>query len=176
MYYIPLPTPLTCVLASLLALGQWKMGRRKSRRRKKGRVSVWGGRTPLAPLLLSLFWTCQASGQGVMWKCGWLASTWLSLRTCLCREETPGLITPSPDTLLFFYSLSFSPYVFFLSLSPLRRCLSLSLLPLWDWKQLFFFSCPPNPAPFFFFADFCFPMFFSLSSLHPVCNWLFFCL
>lgn len=109
-----------------------------------------------------------------MWKCSWLASTWLSLRTCLCREETPGLITPSPDTLLLlFCSLSLSLHIsfFFLLLCP-ASLLPLPLPPpILRLKAGFFSSLPPLPL---IFVSQCF--FFPLPSSLPVCNWLFFCL
>lgn len=111
----PLPVPLfTWVLALLPGLGI--MGDEEG----EGMVGCAGQADSFGSS--SLFWTCQAGSQGVMWKCGWLASTWLSLCTCLGREETPGLITLSLDTLLpclfFFFLLPiafffFSPLLFF---------------------------------------------------------------
>lgn len=62
------PTPLTCVLA----FAPGGLGVVEDRQEWAG---VHGGRTPLAPLPFALSRTCQAGSQGVMWKCGWLAST-----------------------------------------------------------------------------------------------------
>lgn len=137
---------------------------------RRGWVVVWAGSLPQL-LFPSLFRTCQAGSQGVMWKCGWLASTWLSLRTCLCREETPGLITLSPDTLhLLLHSFFFSPYLVF----PLLLCyFSFLLLPLQCWRQMVFFS--PFSLSLPLSADFWFSELFPWPPL-SVCNWLFFCL
>lgn len=137
---------------------------------RRGWVVVWAGSLPQL-LFPSLFRTCQAGSQGVMWKCGWLASTWLSLRTCLCREETPGLITLSPDTLhLLLHSFFFSPYLVF----PLLLCyFSFLLLPLQCWRQKVFFS--PFSLSLPLSADFWFSELFPWPPL-SVCNWLFFCL
>ena len=130
----------------------------------------------LQVLFPSLVRTCQAGGQGVMWKCGRLASTWLSLRTCLCREETPGLITPSPDTLLLLLCclpLFFSPYLFFLSFS--LSSLSSAAAPSHSSHsktegRVFFPLLPPSFFFFFFFfADFGFFSSFFFPALLAPC-------
>lgn len=109
----------------------------------------------------------------------WLAGTWLSLCTCLCTEETPGLITPTPDTLRLPGSFFSLPFPSFFPLFLLCPCTSAAPSPSIQAKgNTFFPFCRFHfeiHLIFFISVFFFYPSCALLCSL-LVCNWLFFCL
>lgn len=161
-------------MCSGIALTSGVEERRGGGGRGGGGRTGWGVRgrpTPWAPLPLSLARTCQAGAQGIMWKCGWLASTWLSLCTCLGREETPGLITLSLDTLLLslFLFLSLSPCFFSLAL-PFYSTYSNTekrFFPLSPLHWLFFPPPLPSVTDFTFVYETLLSFFFFVNLLPP---------
>lgn len=142
-------------------------------------VGGWVGALPnLFFCLLNFFGKCSACNVKM------LAGPWLRLCTCLCREETPGLITPTSDTLLLpgsFFSLPFPSFFpcFFAVLVLLP--LLLPPLRLMEVKAVF------SPSLVFFhflkYILLILLLIFFMTVFSPllccsllVCNWLFFCL